>query len=74
MFSTCCNSGIKSWRKQKDLKKLTKIKPFTNKYNWKAINFLSEIKDWKKIEENTVTIALNVLYAKKEKKYILLMF
>ena len=28
----------------------------------------------KKIEKNNVTIALNVLYAKKEKKYILLMF
>ena len=59
---------------KKDLKGITKIKPFTNKYNWKEINFLSEIEDWKKIEKNTVTIALNVLYAKKEKKYILIMF
>ena len=25
--------------------------------------------DWKKIEKNNVTIALNVLYAKKEKIY-----
>ena len=29
--------------------------------------------DWKKIEKNNVTVALNVLYVKKE-KYILLMF
>ena len=38
-----------------------------NKYNWKRINFSSEKGDWKKIEENNVTIALNVLYAKARK-------
>ena len=31
--------------------------------------FLSEKDDWKKIEENNVTVVLNILYAKKEKKY-----
>ena len=36
-----------------------------NKYNWKRINFSSEKGDWKKIEENNVTIVLNVLYTKK---------
>ena len=59
---------------KKNLKRITKIKPFTNKYNWKEINFLSEIEDWKKIEKNTVTIALNVLYAKKEKNISCLCF
>ena len=29
--------------------------------------FPSEVDDWKKIEKNKVIIALNVLYAKKEK-------
>ena len=43
-----------------------------NKYNWKGISFPSEKDHWKKIENTNVTIALNVLYAKKEKKYILL--
>ena len=32
-------------------------------------NFLSEKDDWKRIEKNKVTTALNVLYAKKEKIY-----
>ena len=50
---------------------MTKIKPFINKYNWEEINFPTEKDDWKKIEKNNVTIALNVLYAKK---YILLIF
>ena len=29
--------------------RMTKIKPFTNKYNWKGLNFPSEKDDWKKI-------------------------
>ena len=58
---------------KKDWQRITKIKPFINKYNWKGINFPSEKDDWKKIKKNNVTIALNVLYA-KNKKYILPMF
>ena len=50
-----------------------KTKLFTNTHNWKGTNFPSERDDWKKIEKNNVTIALNVLCAKKE-KCILLMF
>ena len=40
------------------------MKLFINKYNWKGINFPSEKDDWKKVEKNNVTIALNVLHAK----------
>ena len=54
---------------KKDPQRIAKIKPFVNKYNWKGINFPSEKDDWKKFEKNNVTIALNVLYAKKEKTY-----
>ena len=57
----------------KNLQTITKINPFINKYNWKEISFPSEKDDWKKFEKNNVTIALSVLYAKKE-KYILLIF
>ena len=52
---------------KKDLQRITRIKPFINKYNWEGINFPSEKDDWKKIEKNNVAIALSVLYAKKEK-------
>ena len=41
-----------------------------NKYNWEGINFPSEKDDWNKTEKNTVTVALNVLYAKKETIYL----
>ena len=44
---------------------MTKIKHFTNKYNWEKLNFPSEKNDWKKIEKNNITTALNVLYVKK---------
>ena len=52
---------------KKDGQRITKIKPFINKYNCEAINFLSEKDDWKKFEKNNVTIAPDVLFAKKEK-------
>ena len=44
------------------LERLSKIKPFIDKYNWKDINFPSHKKDWKKLESNNKTIALNILY------------
>ena len=53
----------------KHAEKITRIKPFINKYNWKEINYPSKKDDWKKFKKNNVTIALNVLYAKKEKIY-----
>ena len=37
-----------------------------NKNKWEEINFPSEKDDWKKIEKNNLTIALNVLRAKKK--------
>ena len=61
MLSMRYNSCIKSWR--------NKIKSFIDKYNWERINYPSEKHDWKKFEKNYLTIALNVFYAKKEKKY-----
>ena len=54
--------------------RITKNKSFINKYNWEGIHLPSEKDDWKKIEKNNVTVALNDLYVKKEKKNILLMF
>ena len=48
-------------------KRITKIKPFINRYNREGITFLSKKDDWKKFEKNNVSIAPNVLYAKREK-------
>ena len=46
--------------------KITKIKLFINRYNWKEINFPLEKNDWKKFEKNNRTIALNVWCAKEK--------
>ena len=43
------------------LERISKIKPFTNQYNWKDINFPSTSKDWKKFKLKN-EIALNILY------------
>ena len=67
MISIGCNSCVKSWKnKQRAPKinkkqKLTKIKPFIKKYDWKGIKFLWEKDDWKKFEKNNITVALNIL-------------
>ena len=42
--------------------RISKIKPFIVKYDWKEINFPSQGKDWKKSESKNKSIALNILY------------
>ena len=46
----------------KDLQRVSKIKPFINQYNWNDIAIPSTGKDWKKFELNNESIALNILY------------
>ena len=46
--------------------RVSNIKPFINKYNWKGINYPSKIDDWKTFEKNNLTIALNILYIKEK--------
>ena len=42
--------------------RISNIKPFIDKYIWDGIDFPAGIKDWKKLERNNKTIALNILY------------
>ena len=42
--------------------RISNIKPFIDKYNWKGIDFPAGIKDWKKFEKNNKEVALNILY------------
>ena len=46
---------------KKDPQRISKIKPFIEKYNWEDINFPSTSKDWRKFESNN-EVALNILY------------
>ena len=54
------NDGEIKWNPER----VSNIKTFINKYNWKGIKYLSKIDDWKKFEKNNPTVALNVLYIK----------
>ena len=49
--------------------RISKIKPFINKYNWKDIDFPATSKDWKKFELNN-EIALNILYVPRNTRKI----
>ena len=44
-------------------KRITKIGPFANKYDWEEINYPSEKNYWEKFVKNNLTIAPDVLYA-----------
>ena len=57
MLSIGCDSRFKSWRNKKRSTKNIK--------NCEGINYPSEKDEWKKIESNNLTIALNALYIKK---------
>ena len=50
--------------------RISNLKLFTNKYNWKDIEFRSHSKDWKKFEQNQKTIALNILFIPYNSKQI----
>ena len=48
--------------------RVSNIKPFINRYNWKGINYSSKIDDWKLFEKNNSTISLNILYTKEKER------
>ena len=54
---------------KKDPQRVSKIKPFIEKYNWEDIDFPSTSKDWKKFECNNEA-ALNILYVPYNTKKI----
>ena len=47
---------------EKEPQRISKLKPYINKYNWKGIDFPAGPKEWIKFEKNNKTIALNSLY------------
>ena len=50
-FEYAVTVGLNQGKVKKDLQRITKIKPFINKYNWEGINLPSQIDDWKKFEK-----------------------
>ena len=54
----------------KNLHKISKTIPFINRYDKERIHYPLEKDDLKKFEQNSLTTAFNVLYAKKDKMYL----
>ena len=50
--------------------RISKFKPYINKYNWEGINFPVGSKEWPKFERNNDTIALHILYVEKNTKKV----
>ena len=48
--------------------RISKLKPYINKYNCNGRNFPAGSKEWQKFERNNDTIALNILRVEKYKK------
>ena len=42
--------------------RISNIKPFIDKHNWKGIDFPTGVKDWEKFEKNNKELALNILH------------
>ena len=58
----------------RDLQGISKNKPLINQYNWKRIEIPTELKNWKKFEQNNKTIALNILFVPYSTKTIRLAY
>ena len=50
--------------------RISKIEPFMGQYEWKNIGFPTTSKDWKKFEQDSKTIALNILFVPYNTKRI----
>ena len=60
---TCFQYAALSYEQiKKNPQRISKTKVFIDQYNWKEIDFPSHKKDWKKVELNNKSIALNVFY------------
>ena len=69
-FQNALDDALNYQTIEKEPQRISKLKPYINKYNWKGIEFPAGSKEWQKFEQNNKTIALNILYV-KQKKYVL---
>ena len=61
-FQNALDDALNYQTIEKDPQRISKLKPYINKYKWKEIEFPPGPKEWGKIERNKKTIAINVLY------------
>ena len=61
-FQNALDDALNYQTIEKDPQRISKLKPYINKYDWDGIKFPAGSKEWQKLEKNNDTIALNILY------------
>ena len=61
-FQNALNDALNYQNNEAHPERISKLKPYINKYNWEGIDFPLEPKEWKKFERKKKTIALNILF------------
>ena len=69
-FQNALDDALNYQNIEKDPQRISKLKPYINKYNWEGIDFPAGPKEWKKFERNNKTIALNILFIPHNTKTI----
>ena len=69
MFLICLTVRLNNEEIGLNAGRITKMKPFIDKYNWEQIIYPSEKDDWKKIEKNNVAVAKEKMYPAYVSKY-----
>ena len=73
-FKNALDDALNYQTIEKDPQRISKLKPYINKYNWEGIHFPVGSKEWRKFEQNNDTIALNILYQEKNTKIYIYIF
>ena len=69
-FQNALNDALNYQNIEEKPQIILKMKPYFSKYNWEGIEFPARSKDWEKFEQNTETIALNILFVPYNTKSI----
>ena len=69
-FQNALDDALDYQRIKKDPHKISKLKPYINKYNWKDIKFPSDKEDWEKFEQHNKETTLNILFVPHIKEEI----
>ena len=67
-FQNALDDALNYQNIEKDPQRISKLKPYINKYNWEGIDFPAGPKEWQKFERNNKTIALNILFIQRNRK------
>lgn len=60
-FNTTATVALSYEETGKNSQRISKSKRFVNIYNWKIINYLSGLADWKRFEKTNLTIAQKLI-------------